>query len=175
VGLVSAVDPSQIHEMKSPSLLLGFALAFAGCASNAAAPREAHEARYHGERMQLMQAVIDAIGQKGVISADPATGIVRTRDSSCDANGEPGRGVGAGGGKTTSFILYRHDIGLRADGTAYRLEIHPVVGEWREGYSEPLPIADADVPGCVQLRTEKLTNRLREALNGYEVATVPTK
>lgn len=157
------------------SLLFAVAVASAsaGCASNAM--QVATEARYQGNRSEMLELVVDTVRatKYEVIQMNPETGLIVTRERWYEKDGtfEDKKLASDDHWISDRAILLRYEVRLRTSGPEYQVEVVPVMLQHRVGYSAPVPLAPDDlaVPGWVHGKTEKLTVAIYDALAKYRV------
>lgn len=156
-------------------LLLALGVAIAACAANQTMQVSAL-ARYRGDRMAILEAAVDAV-QAGyeVVNLDPERGLIVTRDRWYEKDGtfEDRKADDRGYLVEDGSILLRYEVQLRPSGLDYKIEITPVMAQFRNGYAAPFKLAPDDlaVPGWIHGKTEKLAIAIYEALTPYRVNT----
>lgn len=157
------------------AVLLAVALAggVAGCAGGAAM-QVANEARYQGDRMAMLEVVVQTVQAKyDVVQLDPDTGLVVTRDRWYEKDGtfEDKKANDVGIIVEDGSFLLRYEVALRTAGPEYKVEVVPVIAQFRNGYAAPFKMKpdDLSVPGWIHGKTELLTVAIYEALEQYLV------
>jgi hypothetical protein len=149
------------------------ALSLAACASSQTL-QVADEARYRGERDEILETTLDTVRATGyeVVNLDPQAGIIVTRDRWYEKDGTyedkqlaSDQGILVEDGS----ILLRYEVKLRLVGADYKVEITPIIAQYRVGYAMPFKLKpdDMTVPGWVSGKTEKLTLAIYNALAPY--------
>lgn len=158
-------------------VLLALALALAGGAAGCAggtAMQAANEARYQGERMAMLEVVVETVRAKyEVVNLDPATGLIVTRDRWYEKDGtfEDKKANNVGILVEDGSFLLRYEVALRTAGPEYKVEVVPVIAQFRVGYAAPFKMKpdDLSVPGWIRGKTELLAVAIYEALERYRV------
>lgn len=157
------------------------ASAAAGC--GASTMQVASEARYQGDRTAMLEIVVDTVQSKyEVVKLDPETGVIVTRDRWYEKDGtfEDKKANEVGVIVEDGSILLRYEVALRTAGPEYKVEVVPVIAQFRNGYAAPFKMKPDDlaVPGWIHGKTEILTLAIYDALAKYRVAvtagTTPT-
>jgi hypothetical protein len=153
-----------------------------GCAGGAAM-QAANEARYQGDRAAILEIVVNTVQSKyEVVKLDPETGLIVTRDRWYEKDGtfEDKKANEVGMIVEDGSILLRYEVALRPSGPDYKVEVVPVIAQFRNGYAAPFKLKPDDlaVPGWIQGKTEILTVAIYDALAKYRLAmtgeTAPT-
>jgi hypothetical protein len=163
---------------RSGSVVVGLAsVVLAACAGNAAM-QAAHDAHYQGDRSAMLDVVLETVQSHYKIDGVNAeTGIIVTRDRWYEKDGTyEDHTLDSDQGYVVEdrSILLRYEVHLRTDGTAYRVEVTPIIAQHRVGYAAPFKMKpdDLEVPGWIHGKTEKLTLAIYDALASYRVAPV---
>lgn len=151
------------------------AVVAAGCAGGAAL-QATQEARYQGDRTAMLEIVVDTVraNKYEVVNLDPETGLIVTRDRWYEKDGtyEDKKANEIGLIVEDGSILLRFEVALRTAGPEYKVEVVPVVAQFRNGYAAPFKLKPDDpaVPGFVLGKTENLSIAIYEALAKYRVS-----
>lgn len=160
--------------LRVSSIVVGLAsVAMAACASNAAM-QAAREARYQGDRMLMLETVLETVQAKyEVVNLNPETGVIVTRDRWYEKDGtfEDKKANEIGIIVEDGSLLLRYEVALRTAGPEYKVEVVPVIAQFRNGYAAPFKLKPDDlaVPGWIHGKTEKLTVAIYQALETYRV------
>ncbi|KAB2887959.1 MAG: hypothetical protein F9K40_20890 [Kofleriaceae bacterium] len=145
----------------------------AACASSGTM-QAARDARYQGDRSAMLETVVETV-QAGyeVVNLNPETGLIVTRDRWYEKDGtfEDKKANEVGIIVEDGSILLRYEVHLLTAGPEYRVEVTPVIAQFRNGYAAPFKLKpdSLEVPGWIHGKTEKLTVAIYDALARYRV------